>query len=89
LTVLSPLCWCSSADGPLLCLFFSLRIGTFTGNFAKIAASGARETTNNGGVAGLPTQIPSSVEQGIILAEQRVLAREQGILQIGIKIITR
>jgi hypothetical protein len=52
--------------------------------FCKIAASGAPETVNNGVVTGLPMQIPYSTEQGIILAEQAILAREQGIFTGGL-----
>ncbi len=55
--------------------------------FCKLVASGAPETANNGVVAGLPMQIPCSTEQGIILADQGILAREQEILLARIEII--
>jgi hypothetical protein len=59
----------------------------FYREFCKIAALGAPETVNNGVVTGLPMPIPYSTEQGIILAEQEILAREQGILSAGIELI--
>ncbi len=55
--------------------------------FCKLVASGTPETANNGIVTELPMRIPCSTEQGIILAEQRILAREQGILSARIEII--
>jgi hypothetical protein len=45
------------------------------------------ETPNSGAVAGLPTQIPYSTEQGIISTEQGILAQEQGILPGKIDVI--
>jgi hypothetical protein len=48
----------------------------FYREFCKIAASGAPETVNNGVVTALLMRIPYSTEQGIILAEQGILARE-------------
>ena len=48
--------------------------------FRKIVASRAPEIRNSGLGTGLLTQIPYSTEQGIILAEQEILTREQGIL---------
>jgi hypothetical protein len=56
----------------------------FYREFCKIAASGTPETANNGLVTGLPMRIPYSTEQGIILAEQGFLPREQGILSARI-----
>jgi hypothetical protein len=55
--------------------------------YGKIAASGAPETENNGVVTGRSMRIPYSREQGIILAEQGIWAREQGILSAGIELI--
>jgi hypothetical protein len=49
--------------------------------------SGAPETLDNCVVTGLPTQIPYSTEQGIILAEQGVLMREQRIYRPEIEIL--
>ena len=57
----------------------SLLTGKRTGNFAKNAAWVASKTVNYSVVTGLPIQIPYSTEQGIILAKQGILAREQGI----------
>jgi len=51
----------------------------FYREFCKIAASGAPETVNNDVITGLPMRIPYSLEQGIILADQGILARKQGI----------
>ena len=65
----------------------SLLTGKSTGNFAKNAVSVASETVNSGAVTGLSKRIPYSTEQGIILAEQGNLAREQGILPARIEII--
>jgi hypothetical protein len=45
----------------------------------KIAASGAPETVNNGGVAGLPMRVPYATEQGIIFVKRGSLAPEQRI----------
>jgi len=55
--------------------------------FYRIAVSVAPETVNNGVVTGLPKRIPYSTEQGIILAEQGILAREQRFLSARIEII--
>jgi hypothetical protein len=55
--------------------------------FYRIAVSVASETVNNGVVTGLPKRIPYSTEQGIILAGQGILAREQRILSARIEII--
>ena len=59
----------------------------FYREFCKIAASGAPEIVNNGLVTGRSMRIPYSKEQGIIYAEQGLLAREQRILSVGIEII--
>ena len=45
--------------------------------FCKIVASGAPETANNGVVTGRPMRIPCSTKQGIVLAEQAILALEK------------
>ena len=50
---------------------------------------GTPETANNDAATGFLTQIPYPTKQGIILAEQEVLAREQGILQSEIEIVAR
>jgi hypothetical protein len=54
--------------------------------FYIIAVSVASKTVNNGVVTGLPKRIPYSTEQGIILAEQAIFTREQGILSARIEI---
>jgi len=46
---------------------------------------GTPETANNDAPTALLTQIPYSIEQGIILAEQGISAAEQGILSAEIK----
>jgi hypothetical protein len=40
--------------------------------FCKIAPPSKPETPNSGGIAGLPMQIPYSIEQGINSAEQGI-----------------
>jgi hypothetical protein len=55
--------------------------------FCKIVTSGALETLNSGGGTGHLKQIPHSLKQGFIFAEQELLTREQGILSTRIKII--
>jgi hypothetical protein len=55
--------------------------------FNKIGASEATKTVNNAVVTGLPVRIPYTAEQGIILAEHGILAREKGISSAGIEII--
>jgi hypothetical protein len=39
-------------------------------------------------ISAILSQIPYSMEQGIILVEQGILAQEQGILPAGSEIIT-
>jgi hypothetical protein len=60
----------------------------FYREFCKIAASGAPETVNNAAVTGLLGRIPYSTEQGIILVEQGIPTREQGISPAKIENIT-
>jgi hypothetical protein len=72
---------------PALPVFHANR--EFYREFCKIVASGAPETANNGVATGLPVRIPYSIEQGNILAEQGLLAREQGISLAGIHINER
>jgi hypothetical protein len=55
--------------------------------FSKIAQFRAPETANNAAVAWLPVRIPYSSEQGIILAEQGIVAPEPGFLSAGTEII--
>ena len=55
--------------------------------FCRIAFSAVSQTLNNGARTGLPMRIPYSTQQGIILAEQGSLAKEQGILSAGIEIV--
>jgi hypothetical protein len=71
--------WRRSADGPLLCPR-SLLTGNFTGNFTKSRLLARQRLQILAAVAGLPTQIPYSTEQGIISTEQGIPAQEQGIL---------
>jgi hypothetical protein len=53
--------------------------------FLQILASRALETANSRVFTGRPMRIPYSMEQGIILAEQGFLARDQGILSVGLE----
>jgi hypothetical protein len=57
--------------------------------FRNIAALGAPETTINSVVIGFPMRIPYSTEQEIILPEQGLLAKEQGILSAGVEFTAR
>jgi RNase H-fold protein (predicted Holliday junction resolvase) len=57
--------------------------------FRNIAALGVPETTINSVVIGFPMRIPYSTEQEIILPEQGLLAKEQGILSAGVEFTAR
>jgi hypothetical protein len=79
--------WRSSAGRPPLCPF-SLLTGNFTGNFCKIAVSGAPETLSCGAVTALSMQIPYSAEQGIIFGGTGNFGGRTGSLSPDIAIIS-
>ena len=54
--------------------------------FCKFRASGAAMTANNAVISVLSMRIPYSAKQGIILAKQRIVFAEQGILPSKIEI---